>query len=134
MDGGKPEFCKIRILVLQQLTEKLQDIRETLHLGSRNGCMPIRMETPFRQGLDAAGDVPGDELHGRKRQMVAGNRNPDDSFHLMGKSAFFWSSDEYSKVSTWGRFMEHDQSQIVRNPLPKIIGISIRCIKDDPDL
>ena len=61
--------------------------------------------------------------------LPAGNRNPAGTFHMIGRSAFFYTSTSYSEYSIWGREIRENMSGISRYPIPIYVGTSVRCLK-----
>lgn len=64
--------------------------------------------------------------------LPGGYRNYTGYSHVMGGSAYFWSSSEDDTSSAWYRFLYHFYADIYRSYFSKECGFSVRCVKDDP--
>lgn len=60
----------------------------------------------------------------------AGERVSNGSFFLRGKSAFWWSSTQSDSLTALYRNIIYGDNDINRYSHPKIIGFSVRCIRD----
>ena len=59
-----------------------------------------------------------------------GNFDVLSSPSLIGKSSFWWSTNENSELSAWGREMTKDNFQLIKGHADKRDGLSVRCIKE----
>ena len=50
--------------------------------------------------------------------------------NFLGSSGFWWSSTEFSNLSSWYRLLDLDHSEAYRNKFDKSRGYSVRCLKD----
>jgi uncharacterized protein (TIGR02145 family) len=66
------------------------------------------------------------------RVLPAGYRNSDGSdFRYRGNMAYFWSSSAYGITRTWIRAFGYSEGSVVRSPLNRSNGFSVRCIRDE---
>ncbi len=61
--------------------------------------------------------------------LLAGYRNTDGSFALLGTNAYFWSSSP-SGTSAWHRDLNSSNATVYRTLNSKAYGFSVRCLKD----
>jgi uncharacterized protein (TIGR02145 family) len=61
--------------------------------------------------------------------LPAGARS-GGTFGLIGHVGSWWVSNEYSSVSGWCRDIDHDDTILSRYVSPKVIGLSVRCLRD----
>ena len=61
--------------------------------------------------------------------LLAGYRKTNGSFGNRGTSAYVWSSLQ-SDGSAWLRYLNSGDADVLRNPLDKLYGFSVRCLKD----
>ena len=61
--------------------------------------------------------------------LPAGARS-GGTFGYIGLVGSWWVSDEYSSVSGWCRDIDHDDAILSRYVSPKVIGLSVRCLRD----
>ncbi len=52
------------------------------------------------------------------------------TFLDMGDAAFIWSSTEYNSFNAWYRHLLYDNSQVNRSANYKLLGFSVRCVRD----
>jgi uncharacterized protein (TIGR02145 family) len=63
--------------------------------------------------------------------LPGGSRGGYGAFIDIGASGNFWTSDKYyDTTSSWDRFISSDNSNVHRQYIGKVNGLSIRCIKD----
>jgi uncharacterized protein (TIGR02145 family) len=62
--------------------------------------------------------------------LPGGVRGTIGQFGNIRQIGYWWSSTEYYSSNAWGRFIFYDGAFITRPYTPKIIGYSIRCLKD----
>lgn len=62
--------------------------------------------------------------------LPAGERISKGTFFLQGQNGFWWSRSENDAVSSWYRGLFFCGENIIRNTHPKIMGFSVRCIRD----
>jgi len=53
------------------------------------------------------------------------------SFFYLGSSAVFWSDTEKDSINAFSWGISNEESVVVRYPLSKMCGLSIRLVKDD---
>ena len=61
--------------------------------------------------------------------LPAGARS-GGTFAYIGSVGSWWVSNEYSSVSGWCRDIDHDDTILSRYVSPKVIGLSVRCLRD----
>jgi uncharacterized protein (TIGR02145 family) len=59
-----------------------------------------------------------------------GNFDVLTSLSSSGKSSFWWSLNENSELSAWGREMTTNNFQLIKGHADKRDGLSIRCVKE----
>jgi uncharacterized protein (TIGR02145 family) len=65
--------------------------------------------------------------------LPSGCRTGSGNYYDFGKMAYWWSVTSYSTDQAWYRSLKYYNSSIVRsNFMMKMVGISIRCLKDTP--
>jgi len=63
--------------------------------------------------------------------IPGGWRTDSGAFFFVGTGAFFWSSGNAVPSSTaWARALGNSHSKVARYNFPKVLGFSIRCLKD----
>lgn len=62
--------------------------------------------------------------------MPGGERGKEGRFFLIGRSGFWWSSNEYNASDAWYRNMIYGVEDVNRGSHPKWIGFSVRCLRD----
>ncbi len=62
--------------------------------------------------------------------LPGGFRNTDGNFSLIGSYGTWWSSNEYSSSSAWGRNMNYSSGNVDRGSYNKTNGYSVRCLRD----
>ena len=63
--------------------------------------------------------------------LPGGLRGMNDTYYNIGASANFWTSIEFSSNRSWYRSLNVYFSEIIREAGVNILGISVRCVKDD---
>ena len=58
------------------------------------------------------------------------NNNDNESFNNEGFSAIFWSSTEYNSSFAWYRYLDNNESFLVRYIDSKRVGFSVRFVRD----
>jgi len=62
--------------------------------------------------------------------LPGGRRYGDGSFSNVGGNGFWWSATEYGASSPWGRYMGISYSGVLRSYDYKVVGLSVRCVRD----
>jgi len=62
--------------------------------------------------------------------LPAGSIYTNGGFYLNGKYGWYWSSTESSATEAWHEYMIYNTGTIYKTAGSKIIGFSVRCIKD----
>jgi uncharacterized protein (TIGR02145 family) len=62
--------------------------------------------------------------------LAAGNVYPGSVFVNLGSNGDFWSSTQYSDSWAWFRYLGSQNVFSFRNQKDKVVGISVRCVKD----
>jgi|BarGraIncu00222A_1022003.scaffolds.fasta_scaffold25025_1 uncharacterized protein (TIGR02145 family) len=93
------------------LSDKVKDCNELKAIGQGTGT---------GTGTDATG------FSG----LLAGARFLDNEFTLLGENTYFWSSDELSDFSAYGRTLYNNKNNFGFFNTSKKGGYSIRCLKD----
>ena len=62
--------------------------------------------------------------------LPGGLRYQDGIFHDFGFSGYWWSSTEYSASRAWFSYMDYEHSNLFRFNNLKMIGFSVRCIRN----
>jgi uncharacterized protein (TIGR02145 family) len=62
--------------------------------------------------------------------LPSGFRRSNGEFYGQGIFADLWTATEASTSTTWRRYFPYNFAGIVRNPLEKNYGFSVRCVKD----
>jgi uncharacterized protein (TIGR02145 family) len=52
------------------------------------------------------------------------------TFQTINENGLWWTSTSYNSSYAWSRYLWYLNSGVDRNPTPKTIGLSVRCIKD----
>ena len=71
----------------------------------------------------------GTDLYGFA--VLPGGYSVDDFFGDLSTSTNILSSTEQSNDLAWQRYLRYDYSEVARSHTPKILGASVRCLKDD---
>ena len=69
----------------------------------------------------------GTDLYGFTA-LPGGVRDTDGSFYYLTRSAYFWSSSEYSTNSAWRRVLFYDYAPVNRTNRHRSYGFSARCV------
>lgn len=64
------------------------------------------------------------------KALPGGIRLPDGDFLFIDKFSYFWSSSEVNYDLAWGRYMNYGGSDVGCSHGYKVIGLSVRCVKD----
>lgn len=64
--------------------------------------------------------------------LPGGMRGLGNTFEYLGENGLWWTSTEYDASAAWSRYQWYRQAVSDANPVPKNIGLSIRCIRDYP--
>jgi TonB family protein len=64
--------------------------------------------------------------------LPGGARNEDRTFILKGYDGFWWSASEETTGIAYFRRLDYSFGSLYRNGIYKSIGLSVRCILDDP--
>ncbi|HAQ20230.1 MAG TPA: hypothetical protein DCR40_13525 [Prolixibacteraceae bacterium] len=62
--------------------------------------------------------------------LPGGSRFMDGSFKLANEGGNWWSSSDYNSERTWFRGMNNNIEFVIKGPLEKPNGISVRCVRD----
>lgn len=62
--------------------------------------------------------------------LPGGSRSSDGYFDFIGESGSWWSSTEQNNNRAWMRHIAQYNTTIFRNHTKKVLGKSVRCIKD----
>lgn len=62
--------------------------------------------------------------------LPGGSRFMDGSFKLGNEGGNWWSSSDYNSERTWFRGMNNNIEIVIKGPLEKPNGISVRCVSD----
>ncbi|NTW31298.1 MAG: hypothetical protein HGB12_01460 [Bacteroidetes bacterium] len=62
--------------------------------------------------------------------LPGGYRESDGTFNTIGGNGYWWSSTESSTTIAWYRDMNNSFNSVYRNTNNKILGFSVRCIKN----
>ena len=62
--------------------------------------------------------------------LPGGMRSIDHTFQTLYENGLWWASTTYNNSYSWSRYLWYMFAGGDRNPAPKNIGLSIRCIKD----
>ena len=62
--------------------------------------------------------------------LPGGSRFMDGTFKLGNEGGNWWSSSDYNSERTWFRGMNNNIEFVIKGPLEKPNGISVRCVKD----
>jgi uncharacterized protein (TIGR02145 family) len=66
--------------------------------------------------------------------LPGGSHYTNGSFYLNGKYGWYWSSTESSSTDAWHQYMQYNAAGIHRTAGSKIIGFSVRCVKNPPSM
>jgi uncharacterized protein (TIGR02145 family) len=64
--------------------------------------------------------------------LPGGMRGLNHTFEYLGENGLWWTSTEYNSSTAWSRYQWYMQGVSDANPVPKNIGLSIRCVRDYP--
>jgi len=64
--------------------------------------------------------------------IPGGLRDLDGTFLYFGGGAYWWSSTEFDPMNSWHRSIFWNASSMNRDHIGKMIGLSVRCVKDQP--
>lgn len=64
--------------------------------------------------------------------LPGGMRGLESTFEYIGENGLWWTSTQMNALSAWSRYQWNLQGVSDANPVPKNLGLSIRCIKDYP--
>jgi uncharacterized protein (TIGR02145 family) len=62
--------------------------------------------------------------------LPGGVRNSDGLFYYLWKSAYWWSSTVDNATNAFDYFVNYDMATLIRVNNPKLLGCSVRCLKD----
>lgn len=74
-------------------------------------------------------EYPGTNVVGFNA-LPAGYRSFDGIFSTLGRTAYFWSSDEVHEHEAWGRGLYHDVLNVYKVNYMKRSGMSVRCLME----
>lgn len=64
--------------------------------------------------------------------LPGGMRGLNNTYEYIGENGLWWTSTEFNAEAAWSRYQWYMQAVSDANPVPKNIGLSIRCIRDYP--
>lgn len=64
--------------------------------------------------------------------LPGGMRGLNNMFEYIGENGLWWTSTEFNAEAAWSRYQWYMQAVSDANPVPKNVGMSIRCVKDYP--
>jgi uncharacterized protein (TIGR02145 family) len=62
--------------------------------------------------------------------LLSGYRSDDGAFSNLGSDGYFWSFSEYDATNTSSMNLNDDDSYVYQGGSPKVLGFSVRCVKD----
>ncbi len=62
--------------------------------------------------------------------LPGGSRFMDGTFKLVKEGGNWWTSSDYNPERTWFRGMNNNIELVIKGPLEKPNGISVRCVRD----
>jgi uncharacterized protein (TIGR02145 family) len=62
--------------------------------------------------------------------LPGGIRNGFGVYSSMGRFGLWWSATEYEITDVWDRLLGYNKSNIERHDIGKLVGLSVRCMKD----
>jgi uncharacterized protein (TIGR02145 family) len=62
--------------------------------------------------------------------LPAGQRSWYGPYHDLGTYGYWWSTSEGFADGSWGRSMVNSENKVVRYNYTKLVGFSVRCVKD----
>ena len=62
--------------------------------------------------------------------LPGGDRDYDGTFYGIGYYGYWWSATEYTATNAWIRYMLDDLSDVYRGSYGKVVGFSVRCVRD----
>ena len=62
--------------------------------------------------------------------IPGGIRDLDGTFRYFGGGGYWWSSTDFDNMNSYVRYITWNGSVIYRDQIGKMIGLSIRCVKD----
>lgn len=62
--------------------------------------------------------------------LPGGYRDDNATFSGTGLSGFWWSTTEFDADYAWYRVMFYENSDVVRPNFDKVLGLSVRCVRD----
>jgi uncharacterized protein (TIGR02145 family) len=62
--------------------------------------------------------------------LPGGGRTNDGSFFYIGEGGYWWSSTESSTSDAWDRDLGYDNGSVGGSSLNKLLGFSVRCLRD----
>jgi uncharacterized protein (TIGR02145 family) len=62
--------------------------------------------------------------------LPGGSHYTNGLFYLQGKYGWYWSSTESSSSDAWHEYLQYNSSHLYRTAGSKIIGFSVRCLKN----
>jgi uncharacterized protein (TIGR02145 family) len=80
-----------------------------------------------------AGTVGNDQASNNSSAFTAlpgGNRFNDGNFYDIGSYGLWWSTTVNDASTAWSRYIYNTNSNLLRDPIYKVFGFSIRCLRD----
>ena len=62
--------------------------------------------------------------------LPGGYRNSSGSFLNLEYAGFYWSSSQSSTLNAWYRDLYYNNTVMTRNNWDKVVGFSVRCLKN----
>lgn len=62
--------------------------------------------------------------------LPGGTRFPNGPFNYIGNLGYWWSATDYDATNAWSRFMNYSYSNVIRSYYGKVLGFSVRCVRD----
>jgi uncharacterized protein (TIGR02145 family) len=62
--------------------------------------------------------------------LPGGYRYSNAYFYRLGLYGYWWSSTDYSSTNAWIRYMGYSETSASRYPDSKVLGLSVRCLRD----
>jgi len=62
--------------------------------------------------------------------IPGGMRGLDNTFSTMSENGLWWASTTSGSSMAWSRYLWYLFAGVDRNPAPKTLGLSVRCVKD----
>ena len=98
-------------------------------IGYRGGNNNIAGKIKSKNNWDSSSDLVYADVG--FNALPAGNYGfHENSFGLLNCNAFFWTSTPYKNEFAWNRDIRYTDNTIYRSQKYRLVGFSVRCIKD----